>query len=224
MLLLGGVATAVHAQATPTPTSAAEDPAGRVATASDLTLRGQRLVRTGDPGSAVWFLREALRVHPGHAPAAITLAEIYLARGEPATARDVLVDVVSRTPGHAALWLRLADAFKALASPDAATEAIREGLRHAPNDTELLSAARADAMLHGAWLRAIAAQRATNPAPDETEAEAVVATDSALRLLVGTSDRARGLRCTRDLTDVRRALSQCAASSSPSSPTMSTRR
>jgi predicted Zn-dependent protease len=223
-MLLVSAATAVHAQTTtPTPHNAPPDPAGRVATAGDLTLRGQRLVRTGDPGSAVWFLREALRVHPGYAPAAVALADIYLTRGEPVTARDVLVDVVSRTPGHAALWLRLADTFKALALPDAATEALRDGLRHSPSDTELLSAASADAMLRGEWLRAMAAQRATRTARDEPE-EAAVATDSALRLLVGTSDRARGLRCARELSDVRRALSQCVASSSPSSPTISTRR
>jgi len=224
-MLLVSAATAAHAQTTtPTQRNAAPDPAGRVATASDLTLRGQRLVRTGDPGSAVWFLREALRVHPGYAPAAVTLAEIYLARGEPATARDVLVDVVSRTPGHASLWLRLADAFGALGSPDAATEALREGLRHSPHDTELLSAASTGAMLHGDWLQAMAAQRAIGAASDEPAEAAAVATESALQLLVGTSDRARGLRCTGDLTDVRRALSHCVASSSPSSPTISTRR
>lgn len=181
-------------------------------------------MRMGDPGSAVWFLREALRVHPGYAPAGVTLAEIYLARGEAGTARDVLVDVVSRTPGHAALWLRLADAFQALALPDAATAALREGLGHSPNDAEILSAASADAMLRGEWLRAMAAQQATRTASDRSKEEEATGTDSALRLLVGTSDRARGLRCARELTDVRRALSQCAAPSSPSSPTISTRR
>ncbi len=183
------------------------DPAGRVERAQELTARGQRLVAAGDPGSAVWYLREALRVEPAFAAAAVALADLYLARGEASAALDVLNDAVSRGPGHAAVWLRLSRVLWSLSAEADAVEALREGLRRDPDDADLLRELAQRSLQRGEWLRALSASRALQSFALEPAVEPDA--EAALRVLVGTSDRARGLRCDGQLSVVRRALCGC---------------
>jgi predicted Zn-dependent protease len=193
----------------PAPT-VSRDPAGRVERARDLTAHGQRLVAAGDPGSAVWYLREALRVEPAFAPAAVVLADLYLGRGEASTALDVLHAAVTRAPGHAALWLRLSRVLWSLNAESDAVEALREGLRRDPSDADLLRELTQRSLQRGEWLRALSASRALQALHVEgVEAAQENDAEEALRVLVGTSDRARGLRCDAALSSVRRALCGC---------------
>lgn len=222
LLWLGSVQAAAQDTA-----STFRDPAGRTERAHELTARGQRLVVAGDPGSAVWYLREALRVNPAFAAAAVTLADVYLARGEASEALAVLNDVVARAPAHAALWLRLSRVLWSLHAENDAVEALREGLRRDPTNTDLLREVAERSLQRGEWLRALSAERAlrslqldTKTVPASTgDARPGFHDDDALRVLVGTSDRARGLRCEVTLSSVRRALCGCSekanAQSSP---------
>jgi predicted Zn-dependent protease len=159
----------------------------------------------------VWFLREALAVEPGHVPAAVALADVYLARGEPASARDVALQTIRRASADGALWLRLARSRFALDDSDGAMEALREGLRHVPRDTLLLQTLVEASLRRGEWSRALSAQRALWSEADTRHDVDHVSIESALRVLLATSDRARGLRCDASLSIVRRALSRCAA-------------
>jgi hypothetical protein len=62
-------------------------------------------------------------------------------------------------------------------------------------------------MAEGAWLQALATLRALRRLGFAEEDQAD--TERALIVLVGSSDRARGLRCRDELSAVRRALSGC---------------
>jgi len=206
--VLAGIGSVADAQAAP-PASDVRDPSARSERATELTERGERLVHRGDPGSAVWFLREALAVNPAHAPAAVALADIYLARGQPSDALDVAERTSTRAPGHAPLWLRVSSARSAIDDWPGAIGALREGLRHAPRDVELLRALIQACLQRGEWLPALTAQRALAALGGTASVAESVAVEAALAVLVGTNDRARGLRCDPPLSVVRRALSRC---------------
>lgn len=207
-LLMTDAWSSILAHAQETRSGGVTDPAARAERAHELTTRGQRLIASGNSGSAVWYLREALSIDRRHAAAAVALADLYLVRGEPSAAHEVVATTLKHAPGSGALWLRLVNSHLALNDEPGARTALLRGLDAAPRDPELLHGLAEMSMKRGEWLRALQAHRALARL-DRTVSADLADVEAALMVIVGSTDRARGTRCDATLSTVRRALSRC---------------
>ena len=199
-----------HAAAQP------RDPAGRSARATRLRELGEAWARSGDPGSAIGYFREALAIDPSDARAYEGLTRLYLGRSALRDAADTLRVGLARRPDDAGLWAAQAEVLAALGDLDGVTAALRERVARTPDDPEALAAHAAHAGRRGAWAEALASHRRLLDLAErgaEVGAERLAtsrALAEALAVLAGGTDPVRGdaARCPL-ASPVRSALAGC---------------
>jgi tetratricopeptide (TPR) repeat protein len=178
------------------PVAGAQD--GRARRAAEKVRMGAALVRAGNPGSAVAYYREAIRIDPRHEPAYVGLGELYRAQGRDSDALEAVRAGLRRRPRSIPLALLLAT--------EAAT-ILRRAARAEPGSVPVQRALGELARERGAFAESLAAYRAvlrlTEGDPRRAEAHAEARRFvAALRLLVREVDPPS--RC--EQSEVRRAL------------------
>ncbi len=198
------------------------DPAGRADRATSLRQLGEAWARSGDPGSAIAYFREALSIDPSDARAYEGLARLYLHRAALQDAVETLRVGLARRPDDAGLWAAQADVLAALGDLDGVTAALRERVARTPDDPAALAAHAAHAGRRGAWTEALASHRrlldlaARGAAVPTDQIAASRALAEALSVLAGGTDPVRGdaTRCPLP-SPVRSALAGCPARRPP---------
>ncbi len=186
------------------PAAAAQD--GRARRAAEKVRMGQALVQAGNPGSAVAYFREAIRIDPRFEPAYVGLGELYRAQGRDSDALEAVRAGLRRRPRSVPLTLLLA-AILGPSDPAEAAAILRRTAEAEPRSVPVQRALGALARERGAFAEALAAYRAVvrltadDPARADAHAEAARLV-AALRLLVRDVDPPS--RC--EDTEVRRAL------------------
>lgn len=186
--------------------SLAEAQDGRASRAAEKVRMGTALVRAGNPGSAVAYFREAIRIDPRFEPAYVGLGELYRAQGRDSDALEAVRAGLQRRPRSVPLALLLA-AIVGPSDPGEAATILRRVAEAEPRSVRVWEALGALARERGAFAEALAAYRAVvrltagDPEQADRHAEATRFV-AALRLLVRDVDPPS--RC--EESEVRRAL------------------
>ena len=194
--------------------TAAAQGTGRDARSSRLRAMGQAYLAAGDPGSAIGYFRDAIRVNPDDAEAYVALGEIYAGRGSVSDALEAYSAGIRRRPDHPGLWRGLARALERRGMLADAAEALRMLVERTPDAPESHAMRGELARRRGAWPEALASYRAViDLGAGGATVEPELLADArryvaALRVLVAENDPVRAVSC-EDASEVRSALARC---------------
>jgi tetratricopeptide (TPR) repeat protein len=183
--------------------------------AESLLSRGDTAADAGDLISAITLYREAVAVAPRWAAAYAALGAAYSTSGRLSDAIEVFRAGMRNASAHPSLVIGLALAYAEHGAEIRALEALRARSEARPGELEIERTRVTLAVRAGRFAEALSAQRAVVRILGESGVELSTlddarATEQALALLNGTSDRARSKDvCKRHVSQVRSALARC---------------